>query len=111
MVEARAGSVVVVGSRAVERPWTSANSASYGAAKSAAVALAMVAAAEVVEYGVRVNAVLPSVIDTPQNRASMPGADPSRWVTPRSLSEVIQFLLSDASRDVSGAQIPVYGRT
>jgi NAD(P)-dependent dehydrogenase (short-subunit alcohol dehydrogenase family) len=110
MVAQRAGSVVVLGSRAAERPWTGAGSAAYTVAKSAVVALAQVLAAEVRDAGVRVNAVLPSTIDTAQNRASMPAADPSRWVKPESIAEVIEFLLSDAARDVSGAVLPVYGR-
>jgi NAD(P)-dependent dehydrogenase (short-subunit alcohol dehydrogenase family) len=110
LVARRAGSVVVVGSRNVERPWTGAGAAAYTVAKSAVVALARVVAGEVLEAGVRVNAVLPSTIDTPQNRAAMPDADASRWVTPESLAAVIEFLLSDAARDVSGAAIPVYGR-
>ena len=67
-------------------------------------------AAEVLGNGVRVNAVLPSTIDTPANRAGMPKADFSSWVSPSSIASVIGFLLSDASRDVSGAAIPVYGR-
>ena len=79
-------------------------------AKSAVVTLARVVAAEVLEHGVRVNAVLPSAIDTDANRRAMPKADPSRWVSPASLAQVIAFLLSDAARDVSGAALPVYGR-
>jgi len=110
MVARKAGSVVVVGSRAVERPWTSAGAAAYVATKSGVVALAQVVAEEVREHGVRVNAVLPSTIDTPANRASMPAADASRWVSTDSLGDVIAFLLSDDSRDVSGAALPVYGR-
>jgi NAD(P)-dependent dehydrogenase (short-subunit alcohol dehydrogenase family) len=74
------------------------------------VALAQAVAAEVLDDGVRVNVVLPSTIDTPQNRAAMPNADVSRWVAPTSLAFVIEFLLSPAARDVSGAAIPVYGR-
>jgi NAD(P)-dependent dehydrogenase (short-subunit alcohol dehydrogenase family) len=104
------GSVVVVGSRAAARPWTSTNAAAYAASKAAVVALAEAAAAECVACGVRVNAVLPSTIDTPANRAAMPGADASTWVSLESLAGVIAFLLSDAARDVSGASIPVYGR-
>jgi NAD(P)-dependent dehydrogenase (short-subunit alcohol dehydrogenase family) len=67
-------------------------------------------AAELSEYGITVNAIMPSVIDTPQNRRSDPNADHSRWVTPESLAEVILFLVSDSARDISGAAIPVYGR-
>ncbi|MEO8874098.1 MAG: SDR family oxidoreductase, partial [Polyangiaceae bacterium] len=85
MVERKNGSIVVIGSRAVERPWTSKDAAVYGASKSAAVALAEVVAAEVREFGVRVNAVLPSTIDTAMNRKSMPDAEPSKWVKPESL--------------------------
>ena len=109
MVARRRGSVVVVGSRVSERPWTGAGAAGYTAAKTAVVALAQAVAAEVIEHGVRVNAVLPSVIDTPANRVAMPDADPARWVTPDSMAGVVEFLLSDAARDVSGAAIPVYG--
>ncbi len=104
------GSVVVIGSRAADRPWTSVNAASYAASKAGAVALAATVAAEVIESGVRINTVLPSVIDTVANRVAMPDADPSRWVTAESLAKVIAFLLSDDSIDISGAAIPVYGR-
>jgi NAD(P)-dependent dehydrogenase (short-subunit alcohol dehydrogenase family) len=66
--------------------------------------------AELIKRGITVNAVLPSTIDTPQNRASEPNADFSKWVTPESLADVIAFLCSDSARDISGASIPVYGR-
>lgn len=110
MVSRRAGSVVLVGSRAAVRPWESAGAAAYAASKAAVVALAQAAAAEAVGHGVRVNAVLPSTIDTPANRAAMPKADPAAWVGIESLAGVVAFLLSDAARDVSGAALPVYGR-
>ncbi len=110
MVGARCGSVVVVGSRAAVQPWTSAGSAAYAASKAAVVALAQAVAAEVVDAGVRINAVLPSTMDTPANRAAMPGIDPSTWVPLESVAGVIAFLLSDEARDVSGAAVPVYGR-
>jgi NAD(P)-dependent dehydrogenase (short-subunit alcohol dehydrogenase family) len=66
-----------------------------------------------VEYrddGIRCNAILPSVIDTPGNRASMPNADFSRWVKPQDIARVIAHLLSEDSGPVSGAEVPVYGR-
>lgn len=110
MVPRGLGSVVVVGSRAAVRPETSGGAAAYAAAKAAAVALVEVAAAEAKASGVRVNAVLPSTLDTPANRKAMPDADPSRWVPVASLAAVIAFLLSDDARDVSGAALPVYGR-
>jgi len=110
MVERRSGSIVLVGSRAAERPWESAGAAAYAATKAAVVALAQAVAAETRASGVRVNVVLPSVLDTPTNRRGMPDADFSAWVAPASLSAVISFLLSDAARDVSGAAIPVYGK-
>jgi NAD(P)-dependent dehydrogenase (short-subunit alcohol dehydrogenase family) len=111
MVARKAGSLVVIGSRAAVRPDTSAGAAEYAATKSAIVSLAQAVAAEVLDSFVRVNAVLPSTIDTPANRGGMPKADFSKWVAPSSIAGVISFLLSDAARDVSGAAIPVYGRS
>jgi NAD(P)-dependent dehydrogenase (short-subunit alcohol dehydrogenase family) len=110
MVTRKRGAIVVVGSRAVEQPWTSASASAYAASKSAVVALAKTVAAEVLADGVRVNAVLFSTLDTNANRRAMPKADPSRWVSLESGAGVIAFLLSDDARDVSGAAVPVYGR-
>jgi NAD(P)-dependent dehydrogenase (short-subunit alcohol dehydrogenase family) len=110
MVAKRHGSIVVVGSRVVERPWTSAGAAAYAASKAAVVAMADAVAKEVLDLGVRINAILPSTMDTPANRAAMPNADPTKWVALGSAAGVIAFLLSDAARDVSGAALPVYGR-
>ncbi len=110
MVARKQGSIVVIGSRAASQPWTSTNASAYGATKAAVVALAQAAAAEVVDHGVRINAVLPSTLDTPANRQSMPKVDPSTWVSLDSCAAVIAFLLSEDSRDVSGAALPVYGR-
>jgi NAD(P)-dependent dehydrogenase (short-subunit alcohol dehydrogenase family) len=110
MVARGRGSIVVVGSRAAVAPSTSARSAAYAATKAAVVALAQATAAEVMARGVRVNAVLPSTLDTPANRASMPTADASRWVSLSSAAGVIAFLLGDEARDISGAALPVYGR-
>jgi NAD(P)-dependent dehydrogenase (short-subunit alcohol dehydrogenase family) len=111
MVTRKAGSIVVIGSRAAERPSTGAGASAYTASKAAVVALAQAIAAEVLDHGVRVNAVLPSTIDTPANRRAMPDGDPSKWVSLDSLAGVIAFLLSDAARDISGAALPVYARS
>jgi NAD(P)-dependent dehydrogenase (short-subunit alcohol dehydrogenase family) len=110
MVARGRGSVVLVGSRAAVQPWTSTGGAAYAASKAAVVALAQAVAAEVLPHGVRVNAVLPSTLDTPANRAAMPKADPSRWVSLASAAGVVAFLLGDDARDVSGAAVPLYGR-
>jgi NAD(P)-dependent dehydrogenase (short-subunit alcohol dehydrogenase family) len=110
MVAQKRGSIVVVGSRAADQPATSARSAAYAASKAAVVALAQAVAAEVLEHGVRLNAVLPSTLDTPANRAAMPKADAQKWVSLASAAGVVAFLLSDDARDISGAALPVYGR-
>jgi len=68
-------------------------------------------AAELINDGINVNCVLPDTIDTHQNRASMPNADYSRWVTSKAVADVILFLASDAARAVTGANIPIYGRS
>jgi NAD(P)-dependent dehydrogenase (short-subunit alcohol dehydrogenase family) len=110
MVLAKSGSIVAIGSRTAARPWDGANAASYAASKAALIALVQACAAEVLADGVRINAVLPSTIDTPANRGAMPGHDPARWVSVESLGGVIAFLISEAARDISGAAIPVFGR-
>ena len=110
MVARRRGSVVVVGSRVAPQPWTGARAAAYTASKAAVVALAQAVAAEVVNDGVRINAILPSTLDTPANRTAMSGADADKWVTLSSAAGVVAFLLSDDARDISGAAVPIYGR-
>ncbi len=81
----------------------------YTAAKSTVMHLTEALSDEVRAQGINVNAVLPSLIDTPRNRADMPDADHSRWVSPEALADVVCFLLSDAARAVHGALIPVRG--
>jgi len=110
LVERQRGSVILIGSRSGVRPYDAPGDAAYAAAKAALTALAQAIAAEVLADGVRINVVLPSTIDTAANRQAMPGADYSRWVTTDSLSDVLEFLLSERARDISGAAIPVYGR-
>ncbi len=88
----------------------SANSSAYSASKSAVARLTESMAAEYKDQGIRVNALLPMVIDTPENRTAMPKADFSQWVTPEALAQVILFLASDASEPVNGVLLPVFGR-
>ncbi len=108
LIAAGGGSVVCVSSRAALRPFSGA--AGYIASKAALLGLVDALAVEYRDDGIRVNAVLPSVIDTPGNRAGQPTADYSRWVPPGQIADVIAFLCSDAAAPTSGAHIPVYGR-
>jgi NAD(P)-dependent dehydrogenase (short-subunit alcohol dehydrogenase family) len=108
MLEAGAGSIVCVSTRAALQPF--AGAAGYIASKAAVLAFVDALAAEYTGDGIRVNAILPSVIDTPGNRASQPDADHSRWVKPEQIAAVIRFLCSEESVAVGGAHIPVYGR-
>jgi NAD(P)-dependent dehydrogenase (short-subunit alcohol dehydrogenase family) len=108
MTKAGKGRIVAVGARPALDPM--ANFAAYSVSKTALVALVKTVALEVKDSGITANIVLPSVIDTPANRAAMPSADPSKWVTPQSIADLLVWLASDAARDVSGAAIPIYGR-
>jgi NAD(P)-dependent dehydrogenase (short-subunit alcohol dehydrogenase family) len=101
--------LIAVGSRAGEQ--ASPGVIAYAVSKAALHALVVNLAAEVADRGITVNAVMPGVIDTAANRAAMPGADFSKWVTPESIAETLVWLASDASGDTSGALIPVYGRS
>jgi NAD(P)-dependent dehydrogenase (short-subunit alcohol dehydrogenase family) len=102
------GAIVCVGTRAALRPFSGA--AGYIASKRAVLAFVEALAVEYRDEGVRANAVLPSVIDTPANRQATPDADFSKWVPPAEIARVIRFLVSDESAPISGAGIPVYGR-
>ena len=108
MLAAGEGSVVCVSSRAGLRPFPGA--AGYVTAKAAVLAFVDVLHAEYHQDGVRANAILPSVIDTPANRASMPDADFSQWVKPAEIAGVVRFLVSPEASPTSGGHIPVYGR-
>lgn len=108
LVEAGGGGIVCMSARAAERPF--AGAAAYASSKAAVKAFVRSVAVEYRDEGVRCNAVLPSVIDTPANRANEPDADHSRWVQPAEIARVILFLCSDDSAPVSGAAVPVYGR-
>jgi NAD(P)-dependent dehydrogenase (short-subunit alcohol dehydrogenase family) len=87
-----------------------ANVAAYASTKAGVAALTRALADEVRDHGITVNAIAPSTIDTPANRAAMPQADPSRWVKPEEIAATLVFLASDAAAATSGAIIPVYAR-
>ena len=108
LAEQGGGTIVHVSSRvAVQK---GENSFAYSVSKLGVVRLVEAAAAEGRELGVRVNCIMPSIIDTPTNRAALPGAEHDRWPKPSELAAVLAFLVSDDAVLISGAAIPVYGR-
>ena len=107
MLSAGSGKIVNIGAFAAQRG--AANMGAYVASKSVVIRLTETMAAELREKNINVNCVLPTIIDTPENRAAMPKADPGRWVAPQDLAAVIVFLASDAARAIHGAAIPVSG--
>jgi len=108
LLKASKGAVVNVGANAAAK--AGAGMGAYAASKAGVARLTEALAEELKDEGVRVNAVLPSIIDTPANRADMPDADFSRWVSPENLAQVIAFLLSPDATAVTGALLPVIGR-
>jgi NAD(P)-dependent dehydrogenase (short-subunit alcohol dehydrogenase family) len=109
MLQQGQGRIVNVAARAALKG--DGKAGAYSASKSAVVRLTESMAAELKANGINVNCILPGTIDTPQNRQAMPKADHSRWVPPEALADVILFLASDAARAVTGAAVPVYGRS
>jgi NAD(P)-dependent dehydrogenase (short-subunit alcohol dehydrogenase family) len=107
LVEAGGGAIVCVSSRSALHPF--AGAAGYCASKAAVIAFAQVVAREHAGDGVRCNAVLPSMIDTPANRAAMPADEHDKLTPPAEIAAVIRFLCSDESGPTTGAAIPVYG--
>jgi len=108
LLQQQSSRIVNIGAAAAAR--AGAGMGAYAASKSGIASLTEALAEENKDRGLTVNAVLPSIIDTPPNRADMPDADFTRWVTPVAVAEVIMFLLSDAAQAVTGALIPVRGR-
>jgi NAD(P)-dependent dehydrogenase (short-subunit alcohol dehydrogenase family) len=108
LLAAGGGAIVCVSSRAALRPFSGA--AGYIVGKAAVLAFVDALSAEYRQDNIRVNAILPSVIDTPANRSAMPDADYARWVRPEQIADVVRFLCEDGAQAISGAHVPVYGR-
>ena len=107
MLKGGGGKIVNIGASAAQKG--AAQMGAYIASKSAVIRLTETMAAELRERNINVNCVLPTIIDTPENRKAMPDADPKRWVAPEDLAQVIVFLASDAARAIHGAALPVSG--
>ncbi len=109
MLEAQHGKVISVGSRSSLKG--SARTGAYAAAKGALLRLTESMAAELMESNIQVNCVLPGTIDTPENREAMPDGDFEKWITPEQIAQVILFLCSPAADAISGAAVPMYGKS
>ena len=109
MLQQGSGSIVNIASRAAFDH--AAGAAAYVASKAAAVAMFDSLAADLRGKGVRVNSVIPGIIDTDANRKAMPSADFSKWPQPEDIAKVILFLCSDDAKLIHGASVPVYGDT
>lgn len=109
LLTAGGGRIVTVSARAATRGM--GHMGPYCAAKAAVISLTESLADELKQQGITVNCILPGTLDTPQNRAAMPDADHATWVPLEAVADVILFLVSDAARAITGASIPVYGRS
>jgi NAD(P)-dependent dehydrogenase (short-subunit alcohol dehydrogenase family) len=108
LIERGGGAFVCVSARTALRPYPGGGA--YSVAKASVLALVNALDVEYRKEGVRCNAILPSVIDTPANREAQPDADYSNWVKPEDIANVVSFLVSGKSVVTSGAAVPVYGR-
>jgi NAD(P)-dependent dehydrogenase (short-subunit alcohol dehydrogenase family) len=108
MLAGKWGRVVNIAAKTALEPRK--NGAAYAAAKAAVIALTQTLALELKGTGVTSNVILPSVIDSPTNRESMPGVDPNRWVRPAQIAATMLFLCSDEAAAINGAAMPVYGQ-
>jgi NAD(P)-dependent dehydrogenase (short-subunit alcohol dehydrogenase family) len=109
LLQAGGGRIVNVGAMAATK--AGAGMGAYAASKAGVAKLTEALADEFKDQGITVNAILPSTLDTPKNRLDMPQADFSRWVAPAKAAEVIAFLISDNASAITGALIPLPGRT
>ncbi len=109
ILENGGGKIINISARAAREG--KAKMGPYCASKAAVITLTETLSAENRDNDINVNCILPGTIDTPRNREDMPDADHSKWVPPQALADVIRFLASDAARCVTGAAIPVYGKS
>lgn len=107
MIDKGAGKIVTIGANAARQGM--AEMSAYIVAKGAVIRLTESMSAELRGKGINVNCVMPSIIDTPENRSAMPDADPNNWVAPEKLANVIMFLASEEASAVHGASVPVVG--
>jgi NAD(P)-dependent dehydrogenase (short-subunit alcohol dehydrogenase family) len=107
MIARKSGAIVNVAAKAACDH--AAGASAYAATKAAAVALMDSLAADLMGTGVRVNSILPSIIDTAANRGAMPNADFAKWPKPEDIATVVLFLASDDARVIHGAAVPVFG--
>ncbi len=107
MIAAGGGKIVSVAAFAAQKG--AGGMGAYSASKDAVIRLTEAMAAELREKNINVNCVLPTIVDTPENRTAMPKADPARWVAPEDLASAIVFLASDGARAIHGAALPVTG--
>jgi len=110
MIKQNYGKIVSVSSRTAAEKRYRVKDGAYAVSKAGIIVLTETIAEEVKKYEINVNCILPSTIDTPDNRLNFPNADFSKWVKPEQVAEVMLFLVSDESRAISGASIPVYGK-
>lgn len=103
------GRIIAIGSRASEDPGPGVGA--YSASKAALASLMKTVARENKDAGITANVILPGTIDTPSNRKGMPKADTSQWVQPASIASLVVWLAGEAGKDVTGAAIPVYGKS
>lgn len=107
LLRVEGGAIVNLGAAAATRAGTGMGA--YAASKAGVARLTEALADELKDVGVRVNAILPSIIDTPANRRDMPDADFARWVSPRQIADVVAFLISPAAAAISGGPDPGVG--
>ena len=109
MIERNYGRIVNIGARPALHG--AANMCAYGASKAGVINLTQSVADEMSRYNINVNAVIPGTMDTPRNRKGMPRADYSKWVKPEEIAKVILFLCSSEAQSISGAVVPVLGKS